>query len=92
MFVYLNEHVVIGPVNHVYAWRATAEKLCPTMILRPSHPTPNRGSRKEVAGWEWFAEPPNNKLGIIEQATIAVNESVEMISRRITALSQDPQC
>jgi hypothetical protein len=62
MFVYLNEHVVIGPVNHVYAWRATAEKLCPTMILRPSHPTPNRGSRKEVAGWEWFAEPPNNKL------------------------------
>jgi hypothetical protein len=31
-------------------------------------------------------------LGIIEQATIAVNESVEMISRRITALSQDPQC
>jgi hypothetical protein len=30
--------------------------------LRPSHPTPNRGSRKEVAGWEWFAEPPNNKF------------------------------
>jgi len=63
MFVYRGEHVVIGPVNHVYAWRATAEKLCLTMVLRPSHPTPNRGSRKEVAGWEWFAEPPNNKLG-----------------------------
>jgi hypothetical protein len=62
MFMYLGEHVVIGPVNHVYAWRATAEKLCPTMVLRPSHPAQNRGSRKEVAGWEWFAEPPNNKL------------------------------
>ncbi len=62
MCVYLVKHVVIGPVNHVYDWRVTAEKLCPTMLLRPSHPTPNRGSRKEVASWEWLAEPPNNKL------------------------------
>jgi hypothetical protein len=34
MFMYVGEHVVIGPVIHVYAWRATAEKLCPTMVLR----------------------------------------------------------
>lgn len=63
MFMYHYEHVVIGPVNHAYAWRATADKLCPTMVLRPHLPAPNRGSRKVVAGWEWFAEPPNNKLG-----------------------------
>jgi hypothetical protein len=63
MFMYHYEHVVIGPVNHAYAWRATADKLCPTMVLRPHLPAPNRGSRKVVAGCEWFAEPPNNKLG-----------------------------
>jgi hypothetical protein len=90
MFVYLNEHVVIGPVNHVYAWRATAEKLCPTMILRPSHPTPNRGSRKEVAGWEWFAEPPNNKLDKILEVTRGdyVNQSVTVSCNCPTVLSR----
>jgi hypothetical protein len=62
MFMYHYEHVVIGPVAHAYAWRATADKLCPTMVLRPHLPAPNRGSRKVVAGWEWFEEPPNNKF------------------------------
>jgi hypothetical protein len=61
-FAYLHEHVATGPVNHVDSWRATAEKLCPTMGLQLSHQAPILGSRKEVAGWEWFTEPPNNKL------------------------------
>ena len=62
MFMYLCEHVVIGPVNHVYNLRATVEKLFPTMVLRPSHPAPNRGSRKEFAVWDWFAELPDYKF------------------------------
>ena len=36
MFMYLSQHVDIGTVNHVSAWRATANKLSSIMVLRPS--------------------------------------------------------
>jgi len=64
--VYRAEHVVIGPANHGYDWVALVEEDCTARALRESDPTPNRGSRKEVANWEWFAEPTKNKLACLD--------------------------
>jgi hypothetical protein len=63
--VYHNEHVVIGTVNHGYAFVELSEVHCAAMVLRVTGKEHQRGSRKGEDFWPWFAEPSINKLGNI---------------------------
>ena len=40
--VYRDEHVVIGPANHGYAWMAIVKEHRTAMVLRESIPMPQR--------------------------------------------------
>jgi hypothetical protein len=44
--LYRDEHLVIGPASHVFAWVVFAMEHFTAMVLRVSSPMPQRGSRK----------------------------------------------
>lgn len=60
--VYCGVHVVIGTVNHGYAYVELAKVHSAAMGLVQNGQVHLRGSRKGEVFGPWFAEPPNNKL------------------------------
>jgi hypothetical protein len=60
--VYRDEHVVIGPANHGYAWVALVKEYFTAMILWDSIPMPQRSSRKGGTCGAWCSEPAKKEL------------------------------
>jgi hypothetical protein len=60
--LYCGEHVVIGTVNHGYAYVELTKAHSAAMVLGQNGQVHQRGSRKGEVSGQWFAEPPNNKL------------------------------
>lgn len=54
--------MVIGTVNHGYAYVELAKVHSAAMVLGQNGRVHQRGSRKGEVFGPWFAEPPNNKL------------------------------
>jgi hypothetical protein len=60
--VYHDEHVVIGTVNHGYAYVVLNKKHCVSMIMRPTGQAHRPGSRDGECSGPSFTEAPNNRL------------------------------
>jgi hypothetical protein len=77
--VYRDEHVVIGPASHAYAWVALVKEHCTAMALRESTTMPQRGSRKGGTCRAWFSEPAKKKFeGLIQSGLILTPSIVPM--------------
>jgi len=59
--VYLGEYVVIGTVNHSYAYLNLDKVHCAAIVLKQTGHGYQLSSREGEDSGPWFAEPPNNK-------------------------------